>query len=215
MMMKLKNVIFFSFFLVCSGWFNAQDKEADSLEFAHFDCGITQTKQKLDKQFFASTTPIQLRINNDEFTYTTIQFGKRKNKIYLYLKILADNVCIKKDKNVDVYFKSGEVITLKNEYPLNCEAFFAKQIKKKELQKLKENEISLIKIYTYKKNYEMYVSEVQNQDIHHYIDCLSAYKVKKTDEVKVKKKKQDERTESQESKTDQQPIIDSQQPKEQ
>ncbi len=214
-MMKLKNVIFFSFFLVCSGWFNAQDKEADSLEFAHFDCGITQTKQKLDKQFFASTTPIQLRINNDEFTYTTIQFGKRKNKIYLYLKILADNVCIKKDKNVDVYFKSGEVITLKNEYPLNCEAFFAKQIKKKELQKLKENEISLIKIYTYKKNYEMYVSEVQNQDIHHYIDCLSAYKVKKTDEVKVKKKKQDERTESQESKTDQQPIIDSQQPKEQ
>lgn len=192
-MMKLKNVIFFSFFLVCSGWFNAQDKEADSLEFAHFDCGITQTKQKLDKQFFASTTPIQLRINNDEFTYTTILFGKRKNKIYLYLKILADNVCIKKDKNVDVYFKSGEVITLKNEYLLNCEAFFAKQIKKKELQKLKENEISLIKIYTYKKNYEMYVSEVQNQDIHHYIDCLSAYKVKKTDEVKVKKKKQDER----------------------
>jgi hypothetical protein len=85
-------------------------------------------------------------------------------------------------------YKSGEVITLKNEYPLNCEAFFAKQMKKKELQKLKDNEISLIKIYTYKKNYEMYVSEVQNQDIHHYIDCLSAYKIKKTDEVKLKNK---------------------------
>lgn len=186
--MKLKNVILFCFFVVCSGWINAQNKEADSLEFAHFDCGITQTKQKLDKQFFASTAPIRLRVNNDEFTYTTFQFGKRKNKIYLYLKILEDNVCIKKDKNVDVYFKSGEVITLKNEYPLNCEAFFAKQLKKKELQKLKENEITLIKIYTYKKNYEMYVSEVQNQDIHHYIDCLSAYKVRKSDEVKLKKK---------------------------
>ena len=161
--MKLKNVILFCFFVVCSGWINAQNKEADSLEFAHFDCGITQTKQKLDKQFFASTAPIRLRVNNDEFTYTTFQFGKRKNKIYLYLKILEDNVCIKKDKNVDVYFKSGEVITLKNEYPLNCEAFFAKQLKKKELQKLKENEITLIKIYTYKKNYEMYVSEVQNR----------------------------------------------------
>ena len=188
MMMKLKNVILFCFFVVCSGCINAQNKEADSLEFAHFDCGITQTKQKLDKQFFASTAPIRLRVNNDEFTYTTFQFGKRKNKIYLYLKILEDNVCIKKDKNVDVYFKSGEVITLKNEYPLNCEAFFAKQLKKKELQKLKENEITLIKIYTYKKNYEMYVSEVQNQDIHHYIDCLSAYKVRKSDEVKLKKK---------------------------
>ena len=165
----------------------AQKQTADSTDFAHFDCGITQTKQKLDKRFFASTPAIRLRVNNDEFTYTTFQFGKRKNKMYLYLKILADNVCIKKDKNVDVYFKTGEVITLKNEYPLNCEAFFARQLKKKELRKLKDNEITLIKMYTYKKNYEMYVSEVQNQDIHHYIDCLSAYKVKKSDEVKVKK----------------------------
>ena len=213
-MMKLK-VTLFCFFVVYSGWINAQNKEADSLDFAHFDCGITQTKQKLDQQFFASTNPIQLRVNNDEFTYTTIQFGKRRNKIYLYLKILADNVCIKKDKNIDVYFKSGEVITLKNEYPLNCEAFFAKQMKKKELQILKENEISLIKIYTYKKNYEMYVSEVQNQDIHQYIDCLSDYKVKKTDQVKVKKKKQDNRAENQEPKTNQHTITDNQQRKEQ
>ena len=192
MMMNLKNSVLFCFFLICSGWINAQNKEADSTEFAHFDCDITQTKQRLDKRFFASTPSVQLRVNNDEFIYTTIQFGKRKNKIYLYFKILADNVCIKKDKNVDVYFKSGEVITLKNEYPLNCEAFFAKQMKKKELQKLKDNEISLIKIYTYKKNYEMYVSEVQNQDIHHYIECLSSYEVKKTDEVKLKKKNKKE-----------------------
>jgi len=199
--MNLKNSVLFCFFLICSGWINAQNKKADSTEFAHFDCDITQTKQRLDKRFFASTPSVQLRVNNDEFIYTTIQFGKRKNKIYLYLKILADNVCIKKDKNVDVYFKSGEIITLKNEYPLNCEAFFAKQMKKKELQKLKDNEISLIKIYTYKKNYEMYVSEVQNQDIHHYIDCLSAYKVKKSDEVKIKKKKREDKIANPEPKT--------------
>lgn len=209
MMIKLKKNILFCFFLICSGWINAQNKKADSTEFAHFDCDITQTQQRLDKRFFASTPSVQLRVNNDEFTYTTIQFGKRKNRIYLYLKILADNVCIKKDKNVDVYFKSGEVITLKNEYPLNCEAFFAKQMKKKELQKLKDNEISLIKIYTYKKNYEMYVSEVQNQDIHHYIDCLSAYKIKKTDEVKLKNK--DKRSKN----NNHQPSTDNYQPKEQ
>ena len=185
--MNPQKLLFFNF-LFWAVFFNAQNQSANSTEFAHFDCDITQTKQRLNKRFFASTPAVQLRVNNDEFTYTTIQFGKRKNKIYLYLKILADNVCIKKDKNVDVYFKSGEVITLKNEYPLNCEAFFAKQMKKKELQKLKDNEISLIKIYTYKKNYEMYVSEVQNQDIHHYIDCLSAYKIKKSDEVKLKNK---------------------------
>lgn len=193
--MKFTKVSFlFILFLGIS--LKAQKQTTDSVDFAHFDCGITQTKQKLDKHFFASTPAIRLRVNNDEFTYTTFQFGKRKNKIYLYLKILEDNVCVKKDKNVDVYFKSGEVITLKNEYPLNCESFFARQLKKKELQKLKENEISLIKIYTYKKNYEMYVNEVQNQDIHHYIDCLSEYKVKKSDEVKIKKK--DKRTRNQE-----------------
>lgn len=190
--MKIKKLIFL--FILFSGIsLYAQKQTADSTDFAHFDCGITQTKQKLDKRFFASTPAIRLRVNNDEFTYTTFQFGKRKNKMYLYLKILAENVCIKKDKNVDVYFKSGEVITLKNEYPLNCEAFFARQLKKKELQKLKENEITLIKMYTYKKNYEMYVSEAQNQDIHHYIDCLFAYKVKKSDEVKVKSQESKEK----------------------
>ncbi|WP_048511205.1 hypothetical protein [Chryseobacterium sp. FH2] len=192
--MKLqKNIFFCLLFIAVFGY--AQEKTADSAEFAHFDCGITQTKQKLDKYFFASTPPVELRVNNKELTYTTFQLGKRKNKLYLYLRILEDNVCIKKDKNVDVYFKSGEVITFKNEYPLNCDAFFAKQLKKKEIQKMRENEITLIKIYTYKKNYEMYVNEVQNQDIYHYIDCLSGYKIKKSDEVKVKKDNKREKRE--------------------
>jgi hypothetical protein len=185
-MERMKKLLLFSL-LWLTVLMNAQNIPSDSSEYAHFDCGIIQTKQKLDNRFFASTPSIKLRVNNEEFIYTTFQLGKRKNTMYLYLKILADNVCIKKDKNVDVYFKSGEVITLKNEYPLNCEAFFARQLKKKELQKLRENEITMIKIYTYKKNYEMYVSEAQNHDIINYIDCLSGYKVKKSDEVKIKK----------------------------
>lgn len=166
----------------------AQQKMTDSSEFAHFDCSITQTKQRLDKKFFASTPPIELRVSNEEYTYTTFQLGKRKNKIYLYLRILADNVCLKKEKNVDVHFKTGEIITLKNEFPLNCDSFFARQLNKKELQKMRESDITLIKIYSFKKNYEMDVSEVQNQDIRHYIDCLSMYKIRKSDEVSLKKK---------------------------
>ena len=54
----------------------------------------------------------------------------------------------------------------------------------------------------------MYVSEVQNQDIHHYIDCLSAYKIKKSDEVKLKNK--DKRSKN----NDYQPSTDNYQPKE-
>lgn len=186
--MKPKKIIFLSLlFIIVLG--NAQQKINDSVELSNFDCGIIQSKQKLDKHFFASTPSIQLRVNNEELTYTTFQLGKRKNKMYLYLKILKDNVCIKKDKNVDVYFKSGEITTLKNEYSLNCNSFFAKELKKKELQKLRENEITLIKIYTYKKNYEMYVNEVQNQNIHQGIDCLSGYKIQKSSEVKIKQEK--------------------------
>ncbi|WP_435524209.1 hypothetical protein [Chryseobacterium indoltheticum] len=54
---------------------------------------------------------------------------------------------------------------------------------------MRRNDIDLIKLYTYKKNYELYVSEVQNIDIDNQLDCLSVYKIKKTDEVKIKKKK--------------------------
>ncbi len=198
------NLLFWVLFI------NAQNRPTDSTEFVHFDCGITQTKQRLDKRFFASTTPIELRVNNEEFTFTTLQFGKRKNKMYLYLRILADNICIKKEKNVDVHFKSGEVITLKNEYPINCESFFAKQLKKKEIEKLLQNEITHIKIYTYKKNFEMYVSTIQNANIQQSLNCLLTYKIKKSDEVKLKKKKQDEKSESQVSR----PSTDNQQPKE-
>ncbi|SDQ17020.1 hypothetical protein SAMN05421664_0859 [Chryseobacterium soldanellicola] len=183
---KVKIILFCLLFSV---FLKAQKLSSDSA-FVSFDCGIVQNKQKLDREFFASTPPLQLRANNEELTYSTIQLGKRKNKIFLYLQIIAKNVCIKKDKNVDIYFKSGEIITLKNEYPLNCEGFFAKQLTKKELEKLRGNEITLIKVYTYKKNYEYYVSDTDNTNFDNQIDCLSAYGVKKTDQVKIKKQKE-------------------------
>jgi len=186
--MKFQKLLFF-ILLFWATLLSAQNQLVDSIEFTQFDCGITQTKQKLNKRFFASTIPLELRINNEEFMYATLQFGKRKNKIYMYLRILADNICIKKEKNVDIHFKSGEVITLKNEYPINCESFFAKQLNKKEIAKLLENEITQIKIYTYKKNFELYISTVHNTNIQHFLNCLLAYKVKETNEVKIEKKK--------------------------
>lgn len=209
-----KKLLFFNL-LFWAMLFNAQSKPTDSTEFVPFDCGITQTKQRLDKRFFASTPPIELRVNNEELVYVTLQFGKRKNKLYLYLRILEDNICIKKEKNVDIQFKSGEVITLKNEYPINCESFFAKQLNKKEIEKLLQNEITQIKIYTYKKNFEMYVNTVHNASIQQSLDCLLQYKIKKSDEVKVKKNKQDQRTESQETRLrNQEQATDNQQSEE-
>ncbi len=209
-----KKLLFFNL-LFWAIFFNAQSKPTDSTEFVPFDCSITQTKQRLDKRFFASTKPIELRVNNEELVYVTLQFGKRKNKLYLYLRILEDNICIKKEKNVDIQFKSGEVITLKNEYPINCESFFAKQLRKKEIQKLLQNEVTQIKMYTYNKNFEMYVNTLHNAHIQQSLNCLLQYKIKKSDEVKVKKNKQENRTESQEKRVrNKEQTTYNQQPKE-
>ncbi|MCY0977822.1 hypothetical protein PGH12_15765 [Chryseobacterium wangxinyae] len=187
----MKSYIFFIlFFLIGKNFVTAQETSvSDSLSVVSFDCGIAQTKQKLSKKEFASTTPLHLRVNNSNYVYATLQLGKRKNKVFLYIQILDKNVCLKKDKILDVFFKTGEVVTYKNRFALNCDGFFAKQLTKKEFQKLRLNDIDMIKLYTYDKNYELYVTEVQNIDIDNQLDCLSAYKIKKTDEVKIKKNK--------------------------
>ncbi|SDF14189.1 hypothetical protein SAMN05421825_1139 [Epilithonimonas hungarica] len=195
-MEKMKNSIFILFIVLLGiSRANAQEKAvSDNTEllYASADCGIVQTKQKLDKKQFASTPPLYLRVNNSDYVYATLQLGKRKNKVFMYIQILDKNVCVKKDKVLDVFFKTGEVVTYKNNFSLNCDGFFAKQLTRKEFAKLRLNDISVIKLYTYKKNYELYVSEVQNMDIDNQLDCLSAYKIKKTDEVKIKKKKKNE-----------------------
>lgn len=182
--MDLKKIIYY-IFILSTFTAAAQPPVADSVEYIDSGCNITQTKQKLNRCLFASTDPIQLRVNNEKFVYATFQLGKRKKRIYLYLRIQESNVCIKKERNVDVYFKSGEVITLKNQYPLNCDGFFARQLNKKELRKLHEHEISMIKIYTYRKNYEMYIDEQQNHDIRHYIYCLCKYKIRRMGDIKA------------------------------
>lgn len=181
----MKHWLLYYFAFGATTGIHAQKQTADSTEYAHFDCAIMRTRQKPGAHSFASAPAIQLRVNNDEYVYTKFQLGKRKNKLYLYLKILADNVCIKKDENVDLHFRSGEIMTLANRYPLNCDALFVRQLKKKELRKIKENQIALIRIYTYKKNYEMYVSEIQNHEIHHSIDCLSEYKITKAEKTEL------------------------------
>ncbi|WP_267431568.1 MULTISPECIES: hypothetical protein [unclassified Chryseobacterium] len=195
-MMRLR-LFFTIFFVGFSLLMEAQEQMAGNTDenSANFDCGIVQTKQKLHNQYFASTPAISLRVDNVEYVYVNLQFGKRKDKIFMYIQIADKNVCIEKDKVLDIFFKSGEVVTFKNDFALNCEGYFAKQLSKKDYLKLKENEISSIKIYAYEKNYELYVSEAQNYDIDNQLNCLAAYKVKKTDEVKIKKHKKEEKNE--------------------
>jgi len=193
----MKFTFFLSFFFLSISCLEAQQqKTRDTVESkVNFDCDILQTKQKMEHQFFASTAPISFRINNKEYVYANFQFGKRKDKIFMYIRIADKNVCIEKDKVLDIYFKSGEVVSFKNDFALNCEGYFAKELTKKEYLKLQENEISLMKIYAYQRNYEWYVSEVQNLEISHQLDCLAVYKVKKSEEIKLKKNMKKEKNE--------------------
>ena len=118
-------------------------------------------------------------VDNAENLYVKAQIGKRTDKIFLYLNVLAPNVCIEKGRNVDVYFHSGEILRLKNDFQLNCEGIWVKQLSQKELQKFTEYPIQHIKIFSYHKDYELNISEEQDQNIKSQIECLKQLKVRK------------------------------------
>ncbi len=61
----------------------------------------------------------------------------------------------------------------------------------------------------------MYVNTLHNAHIQQSLNCLLQYKIKKSDEVKVKKNKQENRTESQEKRVrNKEQTTYNQQPKE-
>ena len=152
---------------------------AFSQENEEIPCNILENQQKLHKKHFLSGSPLLLMVDNAENLYVKVQIGKRTDKIFLYLNVLAPNVCIEKERNVDVYFHSGEILRLKNDFRLNCEGIWVKQLSQKELQKFTEYPIQHIKIFSYHKDYELNISEEQDQNIKSQIECLKQLKVRK------------------------------------
>ena len=120
---------------------------AFSQENEEIPCNILENQQKLHKKHFLSGSPLLLMVDNAENLYVKAQIGKRTDKIFLYLNVLAPNVCIEKGRNVDIYFHSGE--------------------------------IQHIKIFSYHKDYELNISEEQDQNIKSQIACLERLKVRK------------------------------------
>ncbi|SMO72656.1 hypothetical protein SAMN06265171_105261 [Chryseobacterium rhizoplanae] len=145
---------------------------------AQFDCKITQNKEKLQNKNFISTPDLRLRANNEELVYAVMQFGKRSHSIFMYIRIIDKNVCIKKDQILEIQYTNGETVSYKNDYSVNCDGIFVRKFDKKEVRKISENEMTVIKIYTYQKNYEFLVNGTLNYDISNQIHCLTAYKMK-------------------------------------
>ncbi|OUL61758.1 hypothetical protein B8T70_13395, partial [Flavobacterium sp. AJR] len=72
------------------------------------NCSISQNELLLSGKLFASAPAILLRVFNEDYEYAVFQLGKRKSKIFLYFKIFTDNVCVKQQQPLVLYFKSGE-----------------------------------------------------------------------------------------------------------
>jgi hypothetical protein len=142
-------------------------------------CPITQNELLLSGKLFASATPILLRVFNEDNEYAVFQLGKRKSSIYLYFKIFTDNVCVRQEQPLEIYFKSGEMYILKNTYKVNCDGTAALELSRRDIKKLMGNTINTIKFYTLKKDYEFSPSQVDNQNIRLYLHCLKLYKIKK------------------------------------
>lgn len=142
-------------------------------------CPILQNELLLSGKRFASTTPILLRVFNEDYEYAVFQLGKRKSKIYLYFKIFTDNVCVKQKQPLELYFKNGDRYILKNSFAVNCDGTAALQLTRKDRKKLMTNDINSIKFFTLKKDYEFSPNASDNQNIKLYLHCLKLYKVKK------------------------------------
>ena len=143
------------------------------------NCPISQNELLLKGKNFASAPPILLRVFNENFEYSVLQFGKRENKIYLYFKIFTDNVCIKQKQPLELYFKTGEMYVLKNSYSVNCDGTAIIELRRRDFKKLMNNNINSIKFFTLKKDYEFSPNSKDNQNIKEYLNGLKLYKIKK------------------------------------
>jgi len=82
-----------------------------------------------------------------------------------------------KEKIVDVYFESGEMISLKNQYPLNCDGYFVRQLSRSELKKMRNDKITKILVYSFQKVYEFYLGEGGDKELKEHLKCLYYYRL--------------------------------------
>lgn len=143
------------------------------------NCPISQNDLLLSGKLFASAPPILLRVFNEEYEYAVLQLGKRKSSLYLYFKIFTDNVCVKQEQPLELYFKNGDMYILKNSFAVNCDGTAVVELTGTDLKKLNGNTINTIKFYTLKKDYEFSPSETDNQNLKKYLNCLKIYKIRK------------------------------------
>jgi len=154
-------------------------KAQKAISVGNLNCPISQNDLLLSGKLFASAPPILLRVFNEQYEYAVLQLGKRKSSLFLYFKIFTDNVCVKQEQPLELYFKNGDRYILKNSFAVNCDGTAVVELTGSDLKKINSNTINTIKFYTLKKDYEFSPSEADNQNLKTYLNCLKVYKIRK------------------------------------
>ncbi|WP_296151230.1 hypothetical protein [uncultured Flavobacterium sp.] len=175
--MKLYAKIFFLFITFNLSYSQSKVEIAKTDSLYNCEKKISQNNLLLNKQKFASVTPILLQVQNENQEFGAFQIGKRKNKLYLYFKILVSNTCLKNKEAIELHFDNGKIIILKNDYPINCEGNFVKALNNKDLNTILDNKIKIIKLYTFKKDYYFSLKDTEYTEIVQGIKCLQNYKI--------------------------------------
>lgn len=154
-------------------------KAQKAISVGNLNCPISQNDLLLSGKLFASAPPILLRVFNEQYEYAVLQLGKRKSSLFLYFKIFTDNVCVKQEQPLELYFKNGDMYILKNSFTVNCDGTAVVELTGNDIKKLNGNTINTIKFFTLKKDYEFSPSDADNQNLKTYLNCLKVYKIRK------------------------------------
>ena len=139
---------------------------------------IDSLNDKLAKKPYVYVSPYYFRVYNSEKEYMAFQLGKRKrNKIFLYIKIFSHNVCIRDGKVVEFIFQDGSIKSLKkNKYPINCDGIIVLRLKRKQRKMLTEGEIESFMVFTFQKDYTFHITKEVAKSIQNDIQLLKNYK---------------------------------------
>ncbi len=139
---------------------------------------IDSLNDKLAKKPYAYVSPYYFRVYNSDKEYIALQLGKRKrNQVFLYIKVFSHNVCIRDGKVIEFIFEDGSIKSLnKNKYPVNCDGVIVMKLKRKERKMLLEGKIKSFMIFTFQKDYTFHITEKIAQSIQNDILLLKNYK---------------------------------------
>lgn len=139
---------------------------------------IDSLNDKLAKKPYVYVSPYYFRVYNSDKEYMALQLGKRKrNKIFLYIKVFSHNVCIRDGKVVEFIFEDGSIKSLKkNKYPVNCDGIIVMRLRRKQRKMLTEGKIKSFMIFTFQKDYTFHITEKAAQSIQNDIILLKNYK---------------------------------------